>query len=63
MYKPNFRRNRSNVPVLSKSDIDHHAERMVQDFSPALLQNPGELDIDRFLTKYLKFNLEHHHLS
>lgn len=63
MYQPSFRRKSNNVPVLGKNDIDHFAERFIEDYSPNLLETPGELDIDRFLTRYLGLNLEYHYLS
>lgn len=63
MYKPDFRRKASNVPILSKQDIDHHGERFVQDFMPEALKSPMPIDVDRFITKYLGLNLEYQYLS
>ena len=63
MYKPDFRRKASNVPILSKQDIDHHGERFVQDFMPEAMKSPMPIDVDRFITKYLGLNLEYQYLS
>lgn len=63
MYEPGFRRKKNNLPILSREDIDYYAERLVADFAPELVERPGELDIDRFLTKHLGLNLDFHRLS
>ena len=63
MYKPDFRKRASNVPILSRQDIDHHGERFVHDFIPEAMRTPMPIDIDRFITKYLGLNLEYQYLS
>lgn len=63
MYTPTFRKNRTNVPVLSKNDIDNIGERLVEDFCPQALTSPMEIDVDRFLTRYLGMEQDFQYLS
>lgn len=63
MYEPRISRKRKNVPILSKKDIDFHAERYVDDFDSRILQKPQPLDIDRFAEQYLNLILDYQFLS
>lgn len=63
MYKPVFQRKHNNVPILSKEAIDHHAEKFLEDYIPRALEFPMEIDIDRFIERYLGLTLDFCYLS
>lgn len=63
MYTPTFRTNRANVPILSKNDIDDLGERLVEDFCPQALKSPAAIDIDRFITRYLRMEQDYKYLT
>lgn len=52
-----------NVPVLSKQSIEDIAIRIINEYSPDLLQNPQPIDIDDFTEFYLNCNIESYYLS
>ena len=53
MYKPTFKTNANNLPILSRAEIDRIGECLVEDFNPDAIKEPTEIDIDRFITRYL----------
>jgi Zn-dependent peptidase ImmA (M78 family) len=63
MYNPNFRVNKSGIPILSKQEIDVIGERLVQDFCPVAMQTPAEIDIDSFVLNYLGMTQDFQYLS
>lgn len=63
MYKPQFRRDHDNVPIMSRMEIDNIAERYVADYEPVVLQNPQPFNIDGFLEQYLGLTLDYQYLS
>lgn len=63
MYTPTFRTNRANVPVLSKKEIDDIGEGLVADFCPQALETPMEIDVDRFITRYLGMEQDFQYLT
>ncbi len=63
MYTPTFRTNRANVPILSKDEIDNIGEGLVADFCPQALESPMEIDVDRFITRYLGMNQDFQYLT
>ena len=63
MYKPIFRTNARGLPILSRADIDQIGENLIADFTPDALRNPTEIDIDRFITRYLGKAQDFQHLS
>jgi Zn-dependent peptidase ImmA (M78 family) len=63
MYSPDFRFDNDGVPVVSGPDLDTIGERFVADFAPLSLCSPGEVDIDRFVTRYLGMEQDFQHLS
>lgn len=63
MYTPLFRKKENAVPILSKAEIDQIAENLVSDFCPQAMIEPMELDIDRFITRYLGMTLDYQSLS
>lgn len=63
MYTPNFRTNRANVPILSKNQLDDIGEGLVADFCPQALESPMEIDVDRFITRYLGLEQDFQYLS
>ena len=63
MYTPTFRTNQANVPILSKDEIDAIGERLVADFCPQAVESPMEIDIDRFITRYLGMNQDFQYLT
>ena len=63
MYKPKYRISESGAPILSRKEIEMHAERLVRDFQPGALFNAQPFDIGRFLEIYLELNLDFMYLS
>lgn len=63
MYRPSFRTNRNNVPILTREEIDFHAENFLNDYNPYLLKTPMEIDIDDFAFNYLKLKQDFQYLS
>ncbi len=43
----------SQIPNATYDSLDDYAEKVVADFAPALLKNPGPIDVDSFLEYYL----------
>ncbi len=48
----------SRIPYMTYEALEEYAERVVGDFSPELLHNPGPIDVDRFLEYYLGLNVD-----
>ena len=63
MYKPKFRTKDNGVPILSKKEINAHAEEFVRDFQEDALYNVQPLDIDAFLEFYLGMIPDFQYLS
>ena len=63
MYTPTFRTNQANVPILSKGEIDDIGEGLVADFCPQAIELPMEIDIDRFITRYLGMGQDFQYLT
>lgn len=63
IYEPHFRRDKKNVPILSKDEINFFAERYVAEFQPDILCTPQPFDIEGFLEQYLKLTLDYQYLS
>ena len=47
----------SQVPYITYDALEEYAERIVGDFAPALLNNPGVLDVEEFLEYYLRLTV------
>lgn len=52
----------SQVPYLTYNALEEYAEQVVADFAPERLNNPGELDVDRFVEYYLGLSVEFHRI-
>lgn len=64
MYKtPTFSTNARSLPILSRADIDQIGESLVADFNPDAVNEPTEIDIDRFITRYLGMDQDFQYLS
>ena len=63
MYNPSFKKNRENVPILSKPEIDSISERYAAEFMPEIIQNPQPFNIDGFVENYLDLQLDYQYLS
>ena len=63
MYKPTFKTNANNLPILSRAEIDRIGECLVEDFNPDAIKEPTEIDIDRFITRYLGMTQDFQYLS
>lgn len=63
MIKPTFNTNARSLPILSRAEIDKIGEALVADFNPAALEEPMEIDIDRFITRYLGMDQDFQYLS
>jgi len=48
----------SQVPYISYDALESYAEKIVGDFAPELLRNPGIMDVEGFLEYYLKLNVD-----
>ncbi len=51
------------IPCLSKAQLERFGERVLRDFSPAVLREPQATDIDALITQYMQFNFEYQYLS
>lgn len=63
MYQPTLNLGINGIPIISNDELDTLGERLVADFSPLNSFTPIELDIDRFITKYLKLKQDFYYLS
>lgn len=63
MYYPRYRKNKRNVPILSKEEINIIAERYAFDFMPQILEQPQPFDIEGFIERYLEMQLDYQYLS
>jgi hypothetical protein len=63
MYKPTFKTNARSLPILSRAEIDQIGENLVADFNPEALREPTEIDVDRFITRYLGMEQDFQYLS
>jgi Zn-dependent peptidase ImmA (M78 family) len=63
MYKPTFNTNARSLPILSRAEIDQIGENLVADFNPEALREPTEIDVDRFITRYLGMEQDFQYLS
>ena len=63
MYTPTFKTSKTNVPILSKSEIDTIGEDLIRDFCPRAMETPMEIDVDRFITNYLGMEQDFQNLS
>jgi Zn-dependent peptidase ImmA (M78 family) len=48
----------SQVPFITYEALEAYAEKLVQDFAPSLLHNPGIIDVDEFLEYYLHLTVD-----
>ena len=48
----------SQVPYITYDALEEYAERVVADFAPELLNNPGVIDVDEFLEYYLRLTVD-----
>jgi len=53
----------SQVPYITYEALEDYAERLVGDFAPALLKNPGVINVDEFLEYYLGLTIDFRHIS
>jgi len=63
MYQPNLNFKANGVPVVSNAALDDIGERLVSDFISPRLLAPEQVDIDRFVTKYLGMKQDFQYLS
>lgn len=63
MYHPELKTKANGFPVITNDEIDVLGERLVGDFSPLSTLVPQEIDIDRFVSKYMKMTQDFHYLS
>jgi len=52
----------SKVPYLTYDALEEYAEQVVADFALERLENPGVLDVDRFIEYYLGLSVEFHRI-
>jgi len=52
----------SQIPYLTYDALEQYAEQVVADFVPERLNNPGALDVDRFIEYYLGLSVEYHRI-
>lgn len=63
MYQPSLKIKENGIPIVSNDELDIIGERFIADFSPTALFSPMEIDIDRFVTNYLKLKQDFYYLS
>ena len=47
----------THVPYITYDALEDYAEKLVADFAPELLRNPGIINVDEFLEYYLNLNV------
>jgi len=52
----------SQIPYLTYGSLDEYAEKLIKDFAPELLCNPGVLDVDNFVEYYLHLAVDYRRL-
>lgn len=62
-YQPVLNIGENGIPIISNEELDTIGERLVADFSPSLVFSPKEIDIDRFVTRYLSLKQDFYLLS
>ncbi len=63
MYRPVLKLKANGTPVISGCELDVIGERLVTDFLKEPLIEPREIDVDRFVTRYLHMGLDYKYLS
>lgn len=63
MVELTFRTSNTNVPILSKKDLDDLGELIVADYRPEAMQIPQAIDVDHFLERYLGATMDYKYLS
>lgn len=63
MFYPHYRKNKRNVPILSKREINDIAEGYARDFMPQILDHPQPFNIEGFIEAYLDLQLDFQYLS
>lgn len=63
MIKTSYRMKKNNVPVLSKKELNKMGEDLVEDFYGHPINEPMEIDIDRFAEQYLGLEQDYQYLS
>lgn len=63
MYIPEIPHRSNGTPIVNGDELDIIGERLVADFSSDLLCMPQEIDIDRFVLRYLHMNQDFFYLS
>ena len=58
-----FRMKSNGMPIASGEELDEYGEHLLADFSSYLLTAPQEIDIDRFVTRYLHMQQDFQYLS
>jgi Zn-dependent peptidase ImmA (M78 family) len=53
----------SQIPYATNDALDDFAEKVIADFAPMLLKNPGVLDVDEFLEYYLGLTVDFRRIS
>lgn len=63
MYQPKLNYNSNGIPVISNAELDDLGEKLVADYLYPKLLQPSEIDIDRFVLKYLHMKQDFQYLS
>lgn len=63
MYQPVLNIRDNGIPIITNEELDTLGERLVADFAPTAIFSPTEVDIDRFITRYLKLHQDFYYLS
>ncbi|MDD4291030.1 MAG: ImmA/IrrE family metallo-endopeptidase [Clostridia bacterium] len=63
MYTPSFRVSNTNIPIVSKDELDVFGERFVMDFQPEAITHPQPINIEEFVEYYLKMTMDYQYLS
>lgn len=56
------RKAKDGTPVISDLELQDYAEAVLNDYKPALLKEPGKINVDHFLESYLGATLEYQYL-
>lgn len=56
------RKAKDGTPVITDLELQDYAESVLEDYKPALLKEPGKINVDHFLESYLGVTLEYQYL-
>lgn len=60
---PDIPKKKNGLPILTKTQIDNLADSLACQFCPDIIEKPHEIDMDKFIEKFLGFDMDILYLS